>query len=81
MAHDIRDGGVRTLRTAHHIEGDARVTDLTTGRVIDPDLYHVQAESVRKARGVWARGHGRWLIEYTRAEHAAQIDLVKPDAS
>ena len=70
MHFDIRDGGDRSLRTSRKIVGRVIVTDRTSGRVIDPALYVVQAQSVRHARGPWGSGRRRWSIDYEPAEGA-----------
>lgn len=59
----VRDGGDAALHVPFHTER-VRVTDRTTGAVIDPSAYVMNdGGSVRKSAGVWARGRGRWLVE------------------
>lgn len=74
MHFDIRDGGERTLRTSRKIAGAVAITDRTTGAVIDPTLYVVQAQSVRRTAGVWGAGRQRWAIDYDVADDEADND-------
>lgn len=70
MHFDVRDGGDRSLRTSRRIKGAVTVTDRTSGRIVDPALYVVQAQSVRRVRGPWGSGPRRWSIDYEPAEGA-----------
>lgn len=64
---DIRDGGDPTLRLGHKpLDGAVAVYDRTTLEPVDPDLYEVQAQSVRRRDGVWPGAADRWQVEYRR---------------
>ncbi len=70
--HDIRDGGQRTLRLSAHPGPKVRVTDRRSGETVQPALYKVGPQSVRKVSGEWAPGAHRWLVEYDPAPEATE---------
>lgn len=65
--HVVRDGGRETLTLPASASGNVTVTDRKSGEPLPTSDFDVEGTTITKRSGVFARGTGRWLLEYDRA--------------
>ncbi len=64
--HVVRDGDTEALTLPRADVSNVVVTDRKSGVVVAASTYDVDGARVVKKSGAWARGTGRWLLEYDR---------------